>query len=48
MAENAARQDFSPFNCLAKKIFRPGEIIDTRYVEIVPLVMKKQSRFCNF
>ena len=40
MAENAAREDFSPYNCFAKKTFKPGDIIDTRYVEKIPLVMK--------
>jgi len=40
MAETAVREDFSPFNCSVKKTFKPGDIIDTRYVEKIPLIIK--------
>lgn len=40
MAENAAREDFSPYNSFVKKTFKPGDIIDTRYVEQIPLIIK--------
>jgi flagella basal body P-ring formation protein FlgA len=40
ITDTAARQDFSPGNYLAKKMFKPGDVIDTRYVETIPLIMK--------
>lgn len=40
LAEFAARQNSYPYNYLAKKSFKPGEIIDTRYLESKPLIIR--------
>lgn len=40
MAEYAARQNFNPEKVLAKRTFKPGDVIDIRHVETIPDVMK--------
>lgn len=40
MAAIAVRKDFNLYNCLTKKTYKPGDIIDTRYIEKVPLIIK--------
>lgn len=43
IAEKAAREDVSLEGNLVKKSFAPGEIIDKRFVESVPTVMKNNQ-----
>ena len=40
ITENAARQNNQVIGCLSKKGYKPGEIIDSRFIESVPAVIK--------
>lgn len=40
MAENALRENSDPQGCLVRKSFNHGDIIDRRFLESVPIVMK--------
>ena len=40
IAENALRESYDPQGCLVRKSFNQGDIIDKRFLESVPIVMK--------
>lgn len=40
LAKDVARQDFPVDGKLVQKVFRAGEIIDTRYIKTVPIIIR--------
>ncbi len=43
IANNAARHTYDPLNSIAKKNYKIGDVIDTRFIETAPTVRKNTS-----